>query len=252
VTATGVKHEVLPPPVTRRRIGSDVVALLGLPSRAPRRTAGPPMLPAVRAALALVAAAVAIGGAMLVLDGWALVAQKRMPIWVIDLFNEITDYGRSGWFLWPAGVLIMALAVLAGTTQRFARLTIVSLIVRLEFMFVAIALPGLVVTIIKRLIGRVRPSVVGPFAYMPFSWRPDYASMPSGHATTAFAVLVVLAVAARATAAVGLCAPHRSEPSDHRRALSERRHRRRLRRRLWRASDPQLFRRPSSGLHCRV
>lgn len=192
MTATGVKHEVLPPPVTRRRIGSDVVALLGLPSRAPRRTAGPPMLPAVRAALALVAAAVAIGGAMLVLDGWALVAQKRMPIWVIDLFNEITDYGRSGWFLWPAGVLIMALAVLAGTTQRFARLTIVSLIVRLEFMFVAIALPGLVVTIIKRLIGRVRPSVVGPFAYMPFSWRPDYASMPSGHATTAFAVLVVL------------------------------------------------------------
>jgi undecaprenyl-diphosphatase len=69
-------------------------------------------------------------------------------------------------------------------------LTIISLIVRLEFIFLAIALPGLVVTVVKRLIGRVRPSVVGPFAYVPFSWRPDYASMPSGHATTAFAVAV--------------------------------------------------------------
>jgi membrane-associated phospholipid phosphatase len=127
-----------------------------------------------------------------VLDGWALAQQKRMPIWVINLFNEITDYGRSGWFLWPCGILIMALAILAATTQRLARLTIVSLIVRLEFIFVAIALPGLVVTVVKRLIGRVRPSVVGPFAYVPFSWRPDYASMPSGHATTAFAVAVAL------------------------------------------------------------
>jgi undecaprenyl-diphosphatase len=150
------------------------------------------MLPAARVALALVAAAVAIGAAMLVLDGWALGAQKRIPIWVIDLFNEITDYGRSGWFLWPSGILIIALAVLAATAQRFARLTIVSLIVRLEFIFIAIALPGLFVTIVKRLIGRVRPSVVGPFAYVPFSWRPDYASMPSGHATTAFAVAVAI------------------------------------------------------------
>jgi membrane-associated phospholipid phosphatase len=192
VTATGVKHEALPPPAARRRIGSDVVGLLGLPARARRRTAGAPMLPAARVALALVAAAVAIGAAMLVLDSWALGAQKRISIWVIDLFNEITDYGRSGWFLWPSGILIIALAVLAATAQRFARLTIVSLIVRLEFIFIAIALPGLLVTIVKRLIGRVRPSVVGPFAYVPFSWRPDYASMPSGHATTAFAVAVAI------------------------------------------------------------
>jgi len=176
-----------------RRIGSEMVALLAMPARAPRRRAtGARLLPAARLALGLLAAAALIGGAMLVLDGWALGQQKRMPIWVIDLFNEITDYGRSGWFLWPSGILIIVLAVLAATTQRLARLTIVSLIVRLEFIFVAIALPGLVVTVVKRLIGRVRPSIVGPFAYVPFSWRPDYASMPSGHATTAFAVAVAL------------------------------------------------------------
>jgi undecaprenyl-diphosphatase len=192
VTATGVKHEALPPAGRLRRSGSELLALLALPARAPRGADGAPVLSAARAALALLAAAVLIAGAMLILDGWALAQQKRMPIWVIDLFNQITDYGRSGWFLWPAGILIVALAILAATTRRFARLTIISLIVRLEFIFVAIALPGLVVTIVKHLIGRVRPSVAGPFAYVPFSWRSEYASMPSGHATTAFAVAVAL------------------------------------------------------------
>ena len=192
--ATGLKHEALPPPGRLRRIGDEVIALLALPARAPQRVSGAPTVPRVRMALALVIAAVLIGGAMLTLDGWALAQQKRTPIWVINLFNEITDYGRSGWFLWPSGILILALAILAATTQRLARLTVVSLIVRLEFIFVAIALPGLVGTIIKHLIGRVRPSVVGPFAYVPFSWRAAYASMPSGHATTAFAVAVAFGV----------------------------------------------------------
>ena len=194
MTTAGMEHEAAPPPAGAvRRIGSEMVALLALPIRALRRPAtGARLLPAARLALGLLAAAALIGAAMLVLDGWALGQQKRMPIWVINLFNEITDYGRSGWFLWPSGILIIALAVLAATTQLLARLTIVSLIVRLEFIFVAIALPGLVVTVVKRLIGRVRPSIVGPFAYVPFSWRPDYASMPSGHATTAFAVAVAL------------------------------------------------------------
>jgi len=188
-----VKHEAASPAATVRRFGSDVLGLLALPARTPRpRPAGAPLLSATRLALGLLAAAALTGFAMLVLDAFALAQQKRTPIWVIDLFNEITDYGRSGWFLWPSGIIIIALAGLAATTQRIARLTIITLIVRLEFIFLAIALPGLVVTVVKRLIGRVRPSVVGPFAYMPFSWRPDYASMPSGHATTAFAVAVAL------------------------------------------------------------
>jgi membrane-associated phospholipid phosphatase len=195
MTAAGVKHEAAPPPAgMARRIGGELVALLALPARAPRRPAGSaPMLPAVRLVVGLLAAAAVIGGAMLVLDGWAYAWQKRLPIRLIDVFNEITDFGKSGWFLWPCGILIVALAALAAAaSRRLVRLTIVSLIVRLEFIFVAIALPGLVVTIVKRFIGRVRPSALGPFAYVPFSWRPDYAGMPSGHATTAFAAAVAL------------------------------------------------------------
>ncbi|HXW27098.1 MAG TPA: phosphatase PAP2 family protein [Xanthobacteraceae bacterium] len=194
MTATGVKHEMPPPAVTARRGAADVAALLALPARRPRRPAGSaPMLPARLLVTAVLAAALAIGGAMVFLDAWAFAQVKHLPLWLIDLFNEITDYGRSGWFLWPIGFLIVALAAAAAAAPgRFVRLTVISLVVRLEFIFAAIAVPGLVVTFVKRLIGRVRPSALGPFAYVPFSWRPDYASMPSGHATTAFAAAVAL------------------------------------------------------------
>jgi len=67
--------------------------------------------------------------------------------------------------------------------------------VRFGFLFVAIALPGLFTTIVKRLIGRARPYVGGydnPFLYKPFIWQPAYASMPSGHATTAAAAAIAI------------------------------------------------------------
>ena len=50
---------------------------------------------------------------------------------------------------------------------------------------------------VKRLIGRVRPSEFGPYAYMPFSLRPEYASLPSGHSTAAFATMVAESIVAR-------------------------------------------------------
>lgn len=196
MTATGgLKQDAAPPPTgVLRRIAADLAAWLSLVGRSPRRPAGSaPMLPVSRLVAALVVAAVMIGGAMPALDSWAFARQKLLPIPVIDVFNVITDYGKSGWFLWPFGLLIVALAIVAAATAgRLANLVIVSLVVRLEFAFAAIAIPGLVVTIVKRLIGRVRPSEAGPFAYVPFSWRPDYAGMPSGHATTAFAAAVAL------------------------------------------------------------
>jgi membrane-associated phospholipid phosphatase len=64
--------------------------------------------------------------------------------------------------------------------------------VRLGYMFAAILLTGTADTIIKRIIGRVRPSGLGPYAYEPLSWRSEYASLPSGHTTNVFATLVAV------------------------------------------------------------
>ena len=134
----------------------------------------------------------AVAALMVLTDAPAFALQRRLPDAVVDAFATITDFGKSGWFLWPLGLSIAAAAVVASRLDTMTNRVLASIAVRLGFLFVAIGLPGLVATIVKRLIGRVRPSDLGPFAYVPWSWRPDYASMPSGHATTAFAAAVAI------------------------------------------------------------
>jgi membrane-associated phospholipid phosphatase len=143
----------------------------------------------------LVAVAVIVAS-MVLIDARAILAVGSLPLSVIDLFNKLTDYGTSDWFLVPIGLVLAAVAALAGPAlTHMSRLVLAAFAVRLGFVFAAIALPGLFVTIVKRLIGRARPFVGGeadPFLYVPFSWRPEYASLPSGHATNVFAALVAV------------------------------------------------------------
>lgn len=116
-----------------------------------------------------------------------------LPEWVVDDAYVVTDFGRSNWILVPVGVPLVLMALLASPAIPYMSRAVLAMVaVRLGFVFVAVGLPGLVSTIVKRWIGRVRPSDLGPFAYEPFSWRPEYASFPSGHATTAFAALVAI------------------------------------------------------------
>ena len=144
-------------------------------------------------------------------------------------FDQITDFGKSGWFLWPLGFLFLALAALAPIACRAWRNRCWRRsMVRVGFLFAAIAVPGLFVTVVKRLIGRARPLVSGhvdPFLFHPFIWRADYASLPSGHATTAFSVLVAFgSLLPRArTVLLALCAGDRDEPDygDARTILSD-------------------------------
>ncbi len=131
--------------------------------------------------------------AMILLDQRAYQFAFGLPPWLVEGFYTITDFGRSGWILVPTGGLILIIAVLASPAlDHMTRGVLAMVVVRLGFIFIAVGLRGLLVTIVKRWIGRVRPSAQGPFAYEPFSWRPEYASLPSGHTTTAFAALVAI------------------------------------------------------------
>jgi undecaprenyl-diphosphatase len=133
---------------------------------------------------------------MLLLDRWSVGFVQRLPPGLIAFFNIITDYGRSGWFLVPIGLMLMIVAAactpsLAAMSQR----VLAAVAVRLGFLFTAILLPGLIFTIVKRLIGRARPLVGGsldPFLYAPLSWNVEYSSLPSGHAVNAFAAATAL------------------------------------------------------------
>jgi membrane-associated phospholipid phosphatase len=180
-------------PSSPRGTAANLVAWLSLIGR-PRRFKSRRLLPPTRRlAIGAIAGLVLVGIAMALLDAPGVSFARALPPWLVDTFNEITDYGRSGWFLVPLAGLILAAAILAPVAGRVANLVLVSMVVRLSYLFVAIALPGLAVTVLKRLIGRVRPSDSGPFAYFPWSWRPEYASLPSGHSTTAFAAAVAIA-----------------------------------------------------------
>jgi membrane-associated phospholipid phosphatase len=138
--------------------------------------------------LLVLGAIVAVGATMLLLDAWAIAQQRNFAAWVVQAFERITAFGKSGWFLWPVAILVIFAAAWARPALgRFANLVILAVVVRLEFVFFAIGIPALAVSIVKRLIGRARPSDWGPFHYVPFSWRPDLAALPSGHSTAAFA-----------------------------------------------------------------
>jgi undecaprenyl-diphosphatase len=132
---------------------------------------------------------------MIGLDAWSIGWARGLPAWLLRLFEHITDLGLAGWFLWPIGLVLIAMA-LANTSAvpRFSRGIAAAISVRLGFVFMAIAVPGLFVAIIKRLIGRARPSAMAEnvWIYAPWGWKSAYASLPSGHATTAFAAAVAI------------------------------------------------------------
>lgn len=166
-------------------------ALLGRPRRFKASRWLPPWR---RLAVGGVAGIVLVAVAMRFLDAGGVTFARGLPHTVVDTFNEITDFGQSGWFLVPLAILIVLTAALATpAVGRTASLVLASLAVRFGYLFFAIAVPGLFVAIVKRLIGRMRPSDEGPFIYVPWSWRHEYASLPSGHSTTAFAAAVAIA-----------------------------------------------------------
>ncbi|MDO9412425.1 MAG: phosphatase PAP2 family protein [Pseudolabrys sp.] len=146
-------------------------------------------------AIAIIAVVFVFG--MFVIDTPATNAAARLPVAVHSFFNFITDFGKSAWFLWPLGILFLALAAVPRhTLTAMSQAVLASLMVRVGFLFIAIGAPGLFASIVKNMIGRARPGVggsVNPFLFDPFHWTPAYASTPSGHGTAAFAVVAALA-----------------------------------------------------------
>lgn len=146
--------------------------------------------------MAIAVALVAIVASMFILDAAASNWARGLPRWFINLFEQITDFGLSGWFLFPLGFALLFLAAVTSRKLSLAtRAVLAALTVRCGFVFLAIAVPGLFGTLVKGLIGRARPYVGGhddPFAYLPFVWRPAYASMPSGHSATVASVAIAI------------------------------------------------------------
>ncbi|MFL6935827.1 MAG: phosphatase PAP2 family protein [Xanthobacteraceae bacterium] len=196
MTVAGPLEQGAPVPVLRRTAVHLVAWLAALVAPARAGAAMSLLRPPIsRLAIGTVIAIAAVAVAMLLLDSRAIAQHGRIPSWLVAVFNELTDFGKSEWFLLPTGLVLVALAAIATPTLgRTAYLVLISLAARVGFVFVAVALPSLFATIVKRLIGRARPLRIDntDIYFAPFSWRVDFASLPSGHSTTAFAGAVAL------------------------------------------------------------
>lgn len=190
--ANGIDREARAAQAALRRCAANVAAACARLARPPRMRVRVvwPVAPRVLGIAAAIASAIFLL-TMFLFDAAAIRGVGHLPRFIVWSFDQITDFGKSAWFLLPLGILFLGLAALP-SLPRVPQLVVGAIMVRVGFLFVAIGVPSLFDTIIKRMIGRARPLVGGsldPYLFNPFHWTPDYASLPSGHATTAFAAL---------------------------------------------------------------
>jgi undecaprenyl-diphosphatase len=129
------------------------------------------------------------------LDVWASQAAIAWPgSWRAPFFF-ITDYGLSDWVLIPTLIALLLASLAATMLRRLARLVAIEIALLSGFIFLGVGVPGLLVAILKRVIGRSRPvefDDVGAFFFQPVVNAWNFQSFPSGHTTTAIALAFVI------------------------------------------------------------
>lgn len=112
-------------------------------------------------------------------------------------FFAITDVGDSKYTLVPIALILPFLfAVRQAIALSSLRRMIGWISGALTFIFVAVAGSGILVNIIKMIVGRTRPiqdEQFGEYGFAPFTLDSHYHSFPSGHANTVFALAIALA-----------------------------------------------------------
>ena len=131
----------------------------------------------------------------LIFDEGSVAWAASLPEWVRSTFEVITVAGKSDWYLIPTGALLIFLAL--GSWHRIdrrVRAAWAEIVALAGFAFLSVATAAIVVNLLKQIIGRARPVAFdedGWLAFDAFGFDYANASFPSGHATTAGAVIIV-------------------------------------------------------------
>jgi len=138
----GLKAPVVDRAASRSRFAyANVAQALARLMRPARTQAKPAWHACGRIIAGGIAALACIVLVMVFLDARAVEAVKGLPAWVSIVFGEITDFGKSSWFLVPIGLLLVLITALASRAlAHSSRLDLASVAVRLGFLFAA---PGL-------------------------------------------------------------------------------------------------------------
>ena len=120
-----------------------------------------------------------------------------LPPDVVAFFRWLTRWGESDWILVPSFTGIVLAWLLSLVTRDRLRLWARELLAVCGFIFLGVGVPSLAASLLKRTIGRGRPgewTVDAPLSFRPWNWSDyNYESFPSGHATVAFALALVIA-----------------------------------------------------------
>jgi membrane-associated phospholipid phosphatase len=103
---------------------------------------------------------------------------------VKSIFETITFFGRSELYLIPTAAYFI---IFRKSRQKSAQKSL--------FIFLTVAVSGILVDIIKVIAGRFRPVLYfnrGLFGFDFFHIDSDYLSFPSGHAATSMSIMVAL------------------------------------------------------------
>jgi membrane-associated phospholipid phosphatase len=142
-----------------------------------------------------------LGAAIIVLmyaiDAWEIAQMPKRGTPSLWWVRILTDFGKDEYVLAVLAGLLIAVAIVSPALRGIQRSLLLGLGTRLQFIFWAVAMSNLVTEVLKYCIGRGRPFVGGEanvFHFSHFTGNPAYSSLPSGHATTAFALAFAVSV----------------------------------------------------------
>ena len=118
----------------------------------------------------------------------AMPPRGSASLWPVRI---LTDFGKTAYVLGPLAGALFAVAIIFPRSRGTSRSLLFGLGRRLQFLFVAVLVPVRAAEVINWMVGRGRPFVGGEanaFNFSHFAGTEAYASFPSGHAVTAFAL----------------------------------------------------------------
>jgi membrane-associated phospholipid phosphatase len=123
-----------------------------------------------------------------------LMPKRGSPeLWPVRI---LTDFGKDEYVLWTLAAMFVVSAIAYPLTRSATRPALARFAIRVEYCFLAVALPVFIAELIKWTVGRGRPFVGGKadaFNFVPFTGTEAYFSFPSAHAVTAFALAFAIA-----------------------------------------------------------
>jgi undecaprenyl-diphosphatase len=138
--------------------------------------------------------------AVFLLDGPVVSYARNNALLLKPIGSTITDFGDSGWIIITTLVICIEAVVayrLSPTLRGRFQAAFVGHMA--AYVFVCVTFSGLLANLLKRLIGRARPTLYDEFGILGFktlAGSSRFESFPSGHATTIGAFMMAMALIA--------------------------------------------------------